>query len=84
MAKQRVTVTLPEDVAEYADDVARRTGRSRSAVVAHAIDNLRRADIERLLAEGYQAFAEESRHFAEEALPLAAEAWPDYEGSVDG
>ena len=84
MAKQRVTVTLPEDVAEYADDVARRTGRSRSAVVAHAIDNLRRADIERLLAEGYQALAEDSRHFAEEALPLAAEAWPDYEGSADG
>ena len=84
MAKQRVTVTLPDDVAAYADDVARRTGRSRSAVVAQAIDNLRRADIERLLAEGYQALAEESQHFAEEALPLAAEAWPDYVGSVDG
>ena len=83
MAKQRVTVTLPDDVAEYADDVARRTGRSRSAVVAQAIKDLRRADIERLLAEGYQALAEESQRFATEALPLAAETWPDYEGPPD-
>jgi metal-responsive CopG/Arc/MetJ family transcriptional regulator len=84
MAKQRVTVTLPEDVAEYADEVARRTGRSRSAIVVQAIENLRRGETERSLAEGYRALAEESRRFAEEALPLAAETWPDYEGPAGG
>ena len=84
MAKHRVTVTLPEDVAKYADDVARRTGRTRSAVIAQAVESLRRVELERLLADGYQALAEEGRRFAKEALPLAAETWPDYEGSVDG
>jgi predicted transcriptional regulator len=84
MAKQRVTITLPEEVAGYADEVARRTGRTRSAVIAEAIEALRRGEVDELLTEGYQALADESRRFAEEALPLAAETWPVYEDAPDG
>jgi len=80
MARQRITVTLPEDVAGYADELARLTGRTRSAVIADAIETLRREELERLLAEGYRALADESKRFARRALPLATETWPDYEG----
>ncbi len=81
MPTARITVTLPQETIEYADQLAQRRGKSRSAVVAEALKALRQAELERELAEGYQAMAAESRHFAREAMPLAAEVWPDYEAS---
>ena len=84
MSTERMTVTLPQKTAEYARQVARRRGKSRSAVVAEALEALREAELEGELAEGYRAMAAESRRFAREAMPLAAEVWPEYETGDGG
>lgn len=55
-ARQKVTISLPGAVLEYADDYRDRHGvSSRSEVVALALQTLR----ERELAAGYRALAEE-------------------------
>lgn len=84
MPAERLTITLPRETAEYARQVARRRGKSRSAIVAEALEALRQAEMERELAEGYRAMAAESRRFAREAMALSAGTWPEYETSDGG
>ena len=52
---------------------------SRSRLVAQLIEAEQKRSLERELAEGYAALAEEHRRFAEAAVGMASEVWPSYE-----
>lgn len=77
MASERITVTLPSDLAKQLKAESERTGTPVSQLVAEA---LRRKEAEALrerMKEGYTALAEENKRIAEEWLPVTAEVWPD-------
>jgi predicted DNA-binding protein len=75
----KVTISLPQELAEYADKLASQRGRPRSQIIAELIDESRGAAFREELAEAYRSMAEESAKFAREAFPLSAQVWPTYE-----
>ncbi len=74
----KLTISLPEDLAEFANKLASDSGRPRSQVIADLLEARRDAVFQAELAESYEAMADESVQFAKEAFPLAAEVWPPY------
>lgn len=75
---ERVMLTMPEDLLAEVDRVARRRKQNRSEFVRAALhdylEQLRQAEFETLLAEGYREMADVAAELAEESLPLQAEA----------
>jgi metal-responsive CopG/Arc/MetJ family transcriptional regulator len=75
---ERVMLTLPPDMLSAVDAFARRTGQKRSQVVRRALSELlerhERQEFEALLAEGYQAMADDAAAAAADWLPLQAAA----------
>ncbi len=69
-------LTLPPDLLQEVDTAARHLGRKRSHVVRQALqdwlERQRRQQFEALLAEGYQAMAQEAAAIATESLSLQA------------
>lgn len=76
---KRVTFSLPADLVEFADDWAAERGLSRSRAIAEALRVLKRIERDRLIAEGYRFYAEESVQMAEEALAAGNEVLPPYD-----
>jgi len=84
---ERVMLTMPQELVADVDRAARRRGQNRSEFVRAALhdylEQLRRAEFEALLAEGYREMAEVAAELVEESLPLQAEAawgtWADNE-----
>jgi len=75
----KVTISLPKDLAEFAERFAAETNRSRSRIFADLLERERKEILRNSLIEGYRTLAEENRRFASEAISLAAEVW----GEVD-
>ncbi len=75
---ERVMLTLPPAFLEAVDAAARRLGKKRSQVVRQALqdwlERQRQQEFEALLAEGYQALAQENAAIAAESLPAQATA----------
>jgi CopG family transcriptional regulator/antitoxin EndoAI len=75
---QRVILTLPEDMLEEVDSLARRHQQNRSQLIRQALHDLlereRQAEFEALLAEGYQAHAAELAQAAIDAEAAQAMA----------
>lgn len=75
---ERVMLTLPLDLLQALDMAARRLGRKRSQVVRQVLqewlEQQRQQEFEALLAEGYQAMAQETAAISLESLPLQAAA----------
>ncbi len=75
---ERVMLTLPAAHLEAVDVAARRQGKKRSQVVRQALqdwlERQRQQEFEALLAEGYQALAQETAAVASESLPVQATA----------
>lgn len=69
-------LTLPADLLQEVDTAARQLGRARSHVVRQALqdwlERQRRQQFEALLAEGYQAMAQEAAATASESMALQA------------
>ena len=72
-AVEKVTVSLPCDQLEFADDTAARRGTSRSRVVAELLEAERRRQRDALAAEGYRFYAGEAKEWAELSTPAVAE-----------
>jgi hypothetical protein len=73
---QRLTITLPDDLARSIRDRAKEAHRPVSQVV---VDALREADEtahQQRLAKAYQSISAEARERAEEWLPAVADNWP--------
>jgi Arc/MetJ-type ribon-helix-helix transcriptional regulator len=73
---KKVTVSLPDDLLRFADERAGQVGKSRSQVVAKALEILRRVERDRLLAEGYRFFADLDVELAEADMAAVNEVWP--------
>ena len=69
---ERVMLTLPSDLLEDVDALARRMGRNRSQLVRQALRELlerrQHQEFEALLAEGYQAMAKETAALVSESI----------------
>ena len=72
----RVTVSLTDDIGNFADQLAAERNLSRSQLFAQLIEEERKRQWERKLADGYIPLAEEHRRFAETAVGITAEVWP--------
>ena len=74
MSKEKITVTIDQELLEDLDRAAKSQGESRSCVLEKAIYAWKKARLERELIEGYRAMAEEDLKVAEENLAACHEA----------
>ena len=74
---RKVTISLPVDLVDFADDKAARLNISRSGLIARVLSEIRAAEEERLAAEGYRFYAREASEFAEAGVGAVAEALRD-------
>lgn len=73
----KITVSLPDNLVDYATKKAAKLGVSRSQVIAEALTQQQVREQEELAAEGNRCYAEEAREFADASVPAAAEAIDD-------
>jgi metal-responsive CopG/Arc/MetJ family transcriptional regulator len=71
---RKVAISVPADLLAFADDQARREGTSRSAYISRMLARLKAELEQRLAAEGYRFYAEESAAFAAASAAASAEA----------
>jgi hypothetical protein len=74
---RKVTISLPADLVEYADQQARATNTSRSQVIGAALTAVREDTVAQLAAEGYRFYAAESDDFADATNRMVAESWTE-------
>jgi metal-responsive CopG/Arc/MetJ family transcriptional regulator len=74
MSKEKITVTIEEELVAELDRLARTLKGSRSSLVETAIRAWKKAQMEQELMEGYRAMAKEDRNTAEESLAAGYEA----------
>jgi metal-responsive CopG/Arc/MetJ family transcriptional regulator len=72
----KVTVSLPVDLIEFADQFAEQAGTSRSQAMAEALRVLKRAERDRLMAEGFRYYHDDAVQMAEEGMAATNEVWP--------
>ena len=76
----RLNITLPKKLVQSLDKLA--GPRKRSRFIAKALENQikqhEKAELEKLLAEGYQATEKESVAFAKEFEAADLEGWDEY------
>ncbi|MBE2224046.1 MAG: CopG family transcriptional regulator [Anaerolineae bacterium] len=78
---QKVTISLPQALLEFADQRAAQTQKSRSQVIGEALAAIKTQEEERLAAEGYQFYAQEAAEFAAASAGSVATAWAATEGA---
>lgn len=69
----KVTISLPKNLVEYADRLAKERVTTRSGVIASLLEKEEQARIHALMETGYREIADENLRLAEESFPLAAE-----------
>ena len=74
-ATRKITISLPEELVQFADEQAKRTSTSRSRIIGHVLAEARERELRRLAAEGYQFYAKDNALFAEESANAVSEAW---------
>lgn len=73
----KITISLPDNLVDYATAKAARQGISRSQVIAEALAQQQDRERAELAGEGYRFYADEARVFAEASLPVTSEALED-------
>ena len=76
---RKITISLPDNLVEFADREAARLSISRSGVIARALSDIKAEEEEQLAAEGYRFYAQEASQFAEASAAATAEAL-DHDG----
>ena len=71
---RKITISLPDNLVEFADREAARLSTSRSRVIAQALAEIKTEEEERLAAEGYRFYAQEASEFAEASAAALAKA----------
>ena len=74
---KKVTISLSENLVEFADARAKKAGTTRSGLIARLISELRQREEDELAREGYQFYAAEAEEFAETTMRLAHEVLDD-------
>lgn len=77
MSTQRITITLPAEIA----DRLRREGKEKrkpvSRLVAEVLAAHEEESIRQRMIEGYKECAALNKQIAEELWPIVSETWPD-------
>jgi metal-responsive CopG/Arc/MetJ family transcriptional regulator len=76
---RKITISLPDNLVEFADREAARLSISRSRVIARALSEVKAEEEKQLAAEGYRFYAREASEFAEASTTAMAEAL-DHDG----
>ncbi len=69
----KVTISVPEEVLDVADRLAKVEHTSRSGIIARLIRREEQRRLEELMIQGYKDLAKEDRQEIEEYLPAQAE-----------
>lgn len=72
---RKVTISLPQELLDYADRRAKALNTSRSQVIAQALAAVHDHTVEQLASEGYHFYAAEASEFAEASASAVAEGW---------
>ena len=76
----RMSITIPEDLAQKLDQIA--GSRKKSEFITDSlkerIRQMEQAELQKELAEGYKARKAESLSIAEEFEPVDLEGWDEY------
>lgn len=83
MSMQRITITLPSEMASRVRKRAKATKRPISRIVRDAVALQDQEEIRQSMIEGYIATREENRKLAEEWFEIGAETWPDDDWTDD-
>jgi metal-responsive CopG/Arc/MetJ family transcriptional regulator len=70
---ERLTISLPSDLVQLTDAIAREKNTSRSKVVAECLREMVRNRIEADMIEGYKETAKANLEFAEDSVHLVNE-----------
>lgn len=76
---RKITISLPHHLVDFADQYAKQTNSNRSQVIGEALAMVKIMEEERLAAEGYQFYGEETAEFADASNKAIGEAWGPYE-----
>ncbi|MBE2220787.1 MAG: hypothetical protein IAF02_04570 [Anaerolineae bacterium] len=77
---QKVTISLPKALLDFADNRATQTQKSRSQIISEALAAIKTQEEERLAVEGYQFYAQEAAEFAAASADSVSNAWKATEG----
>jgi len=73
---RKITISLPGDLVDYADQQAEETSTSRSQIISWVLAEAKARTEAALAAEGYQFYAQEATAFAKSSESAVAESWP--------
>jgi len=74
----KLTISLPRELAQLTDEVAKEWQVSRSKVVSSCLQELAKKRFQADMEEGYKAMAKENLEFATLAMDLAHEVLPEW------
>lgn len=72
-SRAKVTISLPHQLLEFADELAKERSVTRSEIIADLLYREEKALLHERMAEGYREMAEENLRMAEEAIELGSE-----------
>jgi len=75
----KLTISIPQDLIVFADELAEEMKVSRSKVIAYCLQERAEKRFAERMEEGYKVMAEENRQFADVAMNLAHEILPEWE-----
>jgi metal-responsive CopG/Arc/MetJ family transcriptional regulator len=70
----KITISITADLLTYTDEQAQRTRTSRSQFISQALARFQASEEERLAAEGYRFYADETGEFSEVSASAVDEA----------
>ena len=76
---EKLTISVPKDLIEVTDKIARERGISRSKFVTMCLQEYATDLMRTQMAEGYRALSKENREFAGQAEDLAHEILPEWD-----
>ena len=76
---EKVTISLPRNLIELTDEIAKERNVSRSKVVSACLQELADKRLREEMEEGYKALGKEHLKFAEDSIHLANEILSDWE-----
>ena len=69
----KITISIPASLLDVADRLAKKRSSTRSGVIAELLKKEEKAEIEALMAQGYQEWGEENLREAQEALGITGD-----------
>jgi metal-responsive CopG/Arc/MetJ family transcriptional regulator len=76
---EKLTISVPKNLIELADKIAKEKRTSRSKVVSACLQELAEKRLRAEMEEGYKALAKENLKFAEDTIYATNEILPDWE-----